>query len=124
VHLYLTEGSRLRSVQIILARIAHGDPSDSIIVAGDFNTAPDAPSRQLFKKAGLESSAQLAGQYSEAPTYQFYGIRIRSLDGFYLGPGWRVQYQKVVDVKPGNTFPSDHFGVLVDLELPDGVPTE
>jgi endonuclease/exonuclease/phosphatase family metal-dependent hydrolase len=123
-HLYLTERARLRAVQIILGRIAQGDPSDSLVVAGDFNTTPDAPSRQLFTKAGLVSSAHLAGQYPEAPSYQFYGIRIRSLDGFYLSPGWRVQDQRTVSVKPGNTFPSDHFGVLVDLELPDRVHTE
>jgi endonuclease/exonuclease/phosphatase family metal-dependent hydrolase len=122
VHLYLTEGPRLRAVQIIVARIARGDPSDLVIVAGDFNTTPDAPSRQLLPKAGLASSAKLAGENSPVPTYQFYGIRVRSLDGFYLGPGWRVQDQVIVDVKPGNTFPSDHFGVLVDLELPDEVP--
>jgi endonuclease/exonuclease/phosphatase family metal-dependent hydrolase len=114
-HLYLTEEARLRAAQIILSRIAQGDPSDSVIVAGDFNTTPEAPSRQLFTKAGLVSSANLLGESFTAPTYQFYGIRIRSLDGFYLGPGWRVQAQQIVDVKPGNTFPSDHFGVVVDL---------
>ena len=48
-------------------------------------------------------------------TYQFYGIRLSSLDDILVNREWQVDSRRVLDVKPGNTFPSDHFGVMADL---------
>jgi endonuclease/exonuclease/phosphatase family metal-dependent hydrolase len=86
------------------------------VIAGDFNAQPDAPSRRLFHEAGLVSAAEVAGEPVGSPTYQFYGIRWPSLDDVYLGRGWRRVSYQVVDAKPGDAFPSDHFGILADLE--------
>ncbi len=119
LHLYLTESARLKSVRLILDRIASGDPTDAIMVAGDFNATPDAPSRRLFEGSGLWPSAEPAGDSPRTPTYQFYGIRFRSLDEILVNDGWRVVSRRVLDMKPGNTFPSDHFGVMADLILRD-----
>jgi hypothetical protein len=116
-HLYLTESARLPAVRAILARIGSGDASDAVLVAGDFNAIPGAPSRRLFQEAGLIPETELAKKPAGQPTHQFYGIRLRSLDGLYLSPHWRLLEYRVVDVKPANTFPSDHFGVLADLRL-------
>jgi len=116
-HSYLTEEARLRASQIILARIDSSDAADEVLLAGDFNAPPAAPSRVLFSKAGLVPAAESAGGSSDAPTYQFYGIRWRSLDEIYASGGWRSLGRFVVDAKPGNTFPSDHFGILADLML-------
>ncbi len=119
LHLYLTESARLRSVRLILDRIASGDPTDAVLVAGDFNTTPDAPSRRLFDESGLRPCAELTGGSTQIPTYQFYGIRFRNLDEILVNAGWRAIVRRVLDVKPGNTFPSDHFGVMADLILRD-----
>jgi endonuclease/exonuclease/phosphatase family metal-dependent hydrolase len=119
VHLYLTERARLRAAAVILGRIAEGHPEDVVLVAGDFNASPDAPSRRLFAEAGLASVMGITGQSAAAPTYQFYGIRLKCLDGILVSQDIRVHRHRVVDVKPGNTFPSDHFGILADLLLPD-----
>ena len=117
LHTYLTEGARLAAARIILGRIAQGDPADAVLVTGDFNAVPGTPDRLLFEQAGLESSDVLAGGVAGAATYQFYGIRLKSLDDVLVSRGWRVRARRVLDMKPGNTFPSDHFGVLVDLVL-------
>jgi endonuclease/exonuclease/phosphatase family metal-dependent hydrolase len=114
-HQYLTERARLDAVAIILARIDLGDSSDGVLVAGDFNAPPDTRARRLFEAAGLISSAQLAGLSPGPPTYHFYGIRLRRLDDILVNRSWRVVNQYVIDVKPDNTFPSDHFGVMADL---------
>jgi len=119
-HLYLTEPARLRAVRMILARIDRGDPADAVLVTGDFNAGPAAPSRRLFTAAGLISTAELAGAAPGAPTYQFYGIRLRNLDEILADRRWRVLDHRVLDVKPENTFPSDHFGVMADVILADG----
>jgi endonuclease/exonuclease/phosphatase family metal-dependent hydrolase len=120
LHLYLTESARVRAVRLILDRIASGDPTEVVLVAGDFNATPGTADRRMFGESGLKSSGELAGEPPEAPTYQFYGIRMRSLDEILVNRGWQVVQHRVLDVKPGNTFPSDHFGVMADLMLRNG----
>jgi endonuclease/exonuclease/phosphatase family metal-dependent hydrolase len=115
LHSYLTEAARQRATRLILERIAAGDPADDVIVCGDFNAPPAAASRRAFTRVGLTDSAELAGQGPGAPTFQYWGIPVRRLDAILVSPGWRVRQHHVLDVKPGNTFPSDHFGVLADL---------
>jgi endonuclease/exonuclease/phosphatase family metal-dependent hydrolase len=119
VHSYLTESARVRAVRLTLDRIASGDPTDAVLVAGDFNAVPGAPDRRLFDQSGINSSGELAGETIGTPTYQFYGIRTRSLDEILINDGWRVVQHRILDVKPRNTFPSDHFGVMADLILRD-----
>jgi endonuclease/exonuclease/phosphatase family metal-dependent hydrolase len=114
-HWYLTEGARRRAARIIMDRVASGDASDAVLVVGDFNATPLAASRAPFRAAGLVSAAELAGEPVGLPTHHFYGVRLRGLDDVYLGQTWRRVRYRIVDAKPGNVFPSDHFGILVDL---------
>jgi endonuclease/exonuclease/phosphatase family metal-dependent hydrolase len=109
--------SRLSAARVVLDHIKAGDPNDVVVLVGDFNAGPDAPSRRVFAEVGLRETAALAGKQAAPPTYQFYGLRMGSLDGILVGPGWRVRRHAVVDVKPDGVFPSDHFGVLADLTL-------
>jgi endonuclease/exonuclease/phosphatase family metal-dependent hydrolase len=116
-HQYLTERARAEAVRRILAEVDLGEPSDAMLVTGDFNAPPETPDRRLFEAVGLLSSAQLAGVSPGWPTYHFYGIRLRRLDDILVNRSWRVLSQYVIDVKPANTFPSDHFGVMADLMI-------
>ena len=109
--------SRLSAARIVLDHIKAGDPADAVVLVGDFNAGPDAQPRRVFAEIGLRETAALAGKQAAPPTYQFYGVRMGSLDGILVGPGWRVGRYLVVDVKPDGVFPSDHFGVLADLTL-------
>src|SRR5262249_2405997 len=110
-HLYLTEQARLQAVRHILARIDRADPADAIVIAADFNTNPEAQSRRLLEATGLVSTAERAKATRGAPTYHFYGIRLGSLDDILVNRRWQVLKRSIIDVKPENTFPSDHFGV-------------
>lgn len=113
-HLYLTEAPRLRAIQLILADIAARDPADAVILTADFNASPGVHSRRLFLEAGLRDATEKARK----PTFHFfYGIGVWSIDGILVDPHWRVHHQFVLDIKPRNTFPSDHFGLLADLAL-------
>jgi endonuclease/exonuclease/phosphatase family metal-dependent hydrolase len=122
-HLYLTEKHRELAVRLILRQMAPSERSEPLLLAGDFNATETAPSRQLFALAGLESTSTLANQ-PPRPTYQFYGIPLRNLDEILVGPGWKVLHHEVLSVKPGNRYPSDHFGVLADLSLFPEEPTD
>jgi endonuclease/exonuclease/phosphatase family metal-dependent hydrolase len=113
----LTEPARILAARIILTQVGMGDPGDAVLVAGDFNSSPASPNRRLFDTAGLLSTADLAGRAVPSPTYQFYGIRLSSLDEILADRDWRVVDHRILDVKPGNVFPSDHFGVMADLML-------
>jgi endonuclease/exonuclease/phosphatase family metal-dependent hydrolase len=109
--------ARLSASRIVLDHIKTGDPSDAVVLVGDFNAGPDAPSRRVFAEIGLRETAALAGAQAAPPTYQFYGLHLGSLDAILVGPGWDVSRHAVVDAKPDGVFPSDHFGVLADLTL-------
>jgi endonuclease/exonuclease/phosphatase family metal-dependent hydrolase len=115
-HQYLTAGAQLPAAQIILHRLQAGEPSDIVLLGGDFNATPDAPSRRLFAEAGLREAADVAGA-SPGGTYQFCGVCWRCLDGILLGEGLQVRQYAVLNIKPRGLFPSDHFGVLADLML-------
>jgi len=115
-HLYLTEAQRLTAAQTILAHIAAGDP-DAIVLTADFNASPTVRSRQLFIEAGLADSAANAGQPVGRPTFQLYGIGVWCIDGILVDSHWSVRNHLILAVKPKNTFPSDHFATLADLEI-------
>lgn len=117
-HLYLTESQRLSAVKLILAHIAAGDRADAIVLTADFNAIPSVPSRRLFTEAGLVDSAERAGKPAGKATFQLYGIGLSCLDGILVDSHWRVASHLILDLKPNNTFPSDHFGLLADLALP------
>jgi len=114
-HQYLTEEAAWPAAQLIRAQVVKGDPTDAVIVAADFNTGPQAPSRQLFSNAGLTDSAALAGKPIDTPTIQIRGVRLWNIDAILLSAHWRVPQYHIVDLKPDGVFPSDHFGVLADL---------
>jgi endonuclease/exonuclease/phosphatase family metal-dependent hydrolase len=117
-HLYLTESPRLGAAKLILAQIAAGDPADAVLLTADFNAAPSAPSRRLFIESGLADSAEKAGKPAGRPTFHmFYGIGLWCIDGILVDRHWKVHNHLILDVKPKNIFPSDHFALLADIEL-------
>jgi endonuclease/exonuclease/phosphatase family metal-dependent hydrolase len=118
-HLYLTEAPRLGAVELILADMAAGDRSDAVVLTGDFNASPRAPSRQRFLDSGLADSAQLAGHAAGQATFQLYGVGVSCIDGILVDPRWHVRQFRILDVKPHGTFPSDHFALVADLALGD-----
>jgi endonuclease/exonuclease/phosphatase family metal-dependent hydrolase len=113
IHSYLSESARMRASQIVLEHIRAGELSDAIVLAGDFNTGPRASSRRVFDSAGL-LAAQTPADAARA-TFHFYGIRLASLDAILVNDDFRAISTAILDQKPGNTFPSDHFGVMADL---------
>jgi len=121
-HLYLTEAPRLTAARLILANIAAGDPGDAVVLTADFNASPNVPSRRLFLESGLADSAEKAGPRAGKPTFHFfYGIGLWSIDGILVDQHWRVHNHLVLDMKPKNIYPSDHFGLLADLAISERV---
>lgn len=116
-HFALTEASRRKAAQVVVAQIAAGDPTDAIVLTGDFNASPTASSRRRLLKDGLEESAVRAGKSADEPTFQIYGIGLQCFDGILVDAKWTVPDHHVLTVKPRNIFPSDHFAILADLAM-------
>jgi endonuclease/exonuclease/phosphatase family metal-dependent hydrolase len=116
-HSYLSESARLGASRIIIDHINAGDPADAVLLTGDFNAGPDSLSRQVFSTAGLKSTSERQTNSTAAPTIHFYGIRLASIDDILINANWSTKSRAILDQKPANTFPSDHFGVIADLEL-------
>jgi endonuclease/exonuclease/phosphatase family metal-dependent hydrolase len=114
-HLYLTEAPRRAAARLILGQIVAGDHDDAVLLTADFNAGPTRPSRRLFTDAGLADSAALAGKPVDRPSFQLYGIGVSCLDGVLVDRHWRVYEHRILDVKPKNRFPSDHFGIMADI---------
>ena len=119
-HLYLWEAPRLTAARLILDNIAAGDAADAVLFTADCNATPSAPSRRLFIESGLADSAERAGAPIGKPTFHMgYGIGLWCIDGILVDRHWRVHNHIVLDMKPNNVFPSDHFGLLADLANTD-----
>jgi endonuclease/exonuclease/phosphatase family metal-dependent hydrolase len=117
-HLYLWEAPRLTAARLILDNIAAGDRADAVVFTADFNATPSAPSRRLFIDSGLADSAGRAGAPVGKPTFHMgYGIGLWCIDGILVDRHWSVHKHLILDVKPMNVFPSDHFGLLADLAI-------
>jgi endonuclease/exonuclease/phosphatase family metal-dependent hydrolase len=129
-HMYLSLGTspaqRVTAAKIILDHIAAGDPQDAILLTADFNASPSRPARRLFIDAGLANAAELMGKTADTPTIHVYGIGLSwvdgilvdaSIDGILVDQHWRVHDHLILNVKPHNIFPSDHFALLADLAL-------
>jgi endonuclease/exonuclease/phosphatase family metal-dependent hydrolase len=116
-HLYLSEAPRVTAAKLILAHIAAGDPSDAVVLTADFNASPAEPSRRLFLDDGLADTAELAGERPGRPTIHMYGIGLWCIDGILVSQQWRVHNHLILNVKPQNSYPSDHFAILTDLGL-------
>jgi endonuclease/exonuclease/phosphatase family metal-dependent hydrolase len=125
-HFPLTEKARRRAARVVLDQVAAGEPTDVVVVTGDFNAPPSAVSRRRFTEAGLTDSAVLAGGRAGTKTFHFRGIPLLSLDAILVGCGGKVDRHLLLNGGTGlkpvlSRFPSDHFGLLADLSLVERV---
>src|ERR1700704_4700755 len=91
------------------------DVQDAVIVDAPFRVdedAVDAPQPDAVQMKGWR-----AGKPAGTPTFHLYGIGLWCIDGILVDSKWGVHDHRILDVKPNNTFPSDHFALLADLAL-------
>ena len=109
----------MRAIGLNLSRIDLGDPFDAVLNTGDLNATPDTEDRRLLETLGFVSGTQASNPAAQSPTCQFYRIRLRRLNDILVNPNWRIENYRVIDAKPENTFPSDHFAAIADLMIKD-----
>jgi len=109
---------RMLSANEILQRIGKLPPGARVILAGDFNCAPDTPIHAKLT-ANLHDAWMQAGSHSgPAKTFHnFTGNPDQRID-WILTRGFKALAVRTVTTHDGARYPSDHFPVVADLVRP------
>lgn len=106
------ERAALRDAQLAFAGEWAADEEGAFIVVGDFNATPwSSPFRKLVAGAPLRNSQIGFGLQPSFPTTSFFLTRV-PIDHLLHSPALTVR-----DRRLGPPLGSDHFPLLVDLEL-------
>ena len=115
------ELARQESAKFLLAEIARQDPQAQLVVTGDFNFKSDGKSyeiiTQILADAEKLSSTPVAGGNK---TYNAFGEDKETnnkIDFVFVKKDASVLSHKVDTTLYNNLFPSDHYPVIVRLDL-------
>jgi endonuclease/exonuclease/phosphatase family metal-dependent hydrolase len=115
------EKARFEQARIIARWL--NDISAPVILMGDFNDRPDSDVHRLltFPNTGLKDTWQLLGNEEDASSFthhDFHGApRKTRMDWILVTSEFRATGAQIVRHHRGNSYPSDHFPYMVDLEV-------
>ena len=103
----------------------HTERGEPVIVIGDFNAAPDDPAIAALVgegRSGLKDSRTSSRQAPYGPPGTFNAFRIDSdaaapIDHIFVSKDLAVARYAVVTQHWGGRLPSDHYPVVVDIEI-------
>jgi len=121
-HFPLVAAAREKAARLLVERIAARKPADPVLLTGDFNCPPGSAPWRAFGAAGLFNSAKAAGREPGAATYHKFGFPLLCIDGVFASAEWVARRYEVVTGASKRAYPSDHFGVVVEILLVRGSP--
>jgi len=120
---HLVPGTRTKAIELLQERLPPGSLEEPVILTGDFNSPAWAkPHRMLMKgpnrfydtyKEAEDGEGLLAGTF-----HKWKGTGWARLDWILTQPRLRVPRYRILRDKPQGRFPSDHYPVLAEIELP------
>lgn len=118
------EMAREKSAELISAKIKEIAGDESVIISGDFNTAPNSePHKILLRNQMKDAFFNLNKDQIYTPGYTFNswdveasGDRYRIDYVFYKGEDLHPVKYQVLDGQRGRRFISDHFPVIVEFK--------
>jgi endonuclease/exonuclease/phosphatase family metal-dependent hydrolase len=107
--------ARMLSAEEILQRIGKLPSGARVILAGDFNCAPDTPVHAKLTK-GLHDAWMTAASHSgpEKTFHNFTGNPDQRID-WILSRGFKAIDVRTITTHDGARYPSDHFPVVADF---------
>ncbi len=106
---------RERGAKIIRKRIAKVPASLPVILAGDFNSAPDKPTHDILTKALQDAWESAPIHHGPPKTFQgFTGHPTERID-WILYRGLKPDDVSTITTHHGAVYPSDHFAVVADF---------
>lgn len=143
---HISEEARIEGCQLILRQLHSIKQTDEFIVfCGDFNSNPWIPEGaesiastftnepyRLLQAAGFRDSFRTAGTNDSATSHTYHGYQGTQYDLHTAHRAWRLDWilihdeQSPVSVRncqiihdhQGDVYPSDHYPVIADIELP------
>lgn len=123
------ETARLEGARLVAARLAElRRPGETVVVAGDFNCAPGSAPVGAFAEAGYVDLFETAGGAApgDPASWTFHAFTgepsaaHRRIDWIMMlagAPAMRASRAVVIRDAEPPVYPSDHFPVVVDLEV-------
>jgi len=118
----IDEDARIRCAELILSRLKQLPENEVVILAGDFNTTPE--SRAYSTLTGTFKDAWTAAPKRSGPEGTFHGFTgkpNRRID-WILFRGLKPLSVETVTMNREQRYPSDHFPIVVEFDLPRNVP--
>jgi endonuclease/exonuclease/phosphatase family metal-dependent hydrolase len=121
------ETARLESARLVRKIIASVPPENRVILMGDFNLTPDAPGYAVITGDGKLRDARLNSRslpYGPEFTFTAFGHteERNRIDYIFVPEYWQIiRFSTIADNWDG-FYPSDHFPVVADIQLSEGMP--
>ena len=120
--------AREKSADLVMRRLREIEPRRPVVVTGDFNAAQDSVVHDTMVARGEgglylrdawdEASVREGAQVGTGHGWRGPGESTRRIDWILVSPEFRCGPATVVTYEEAGQFPSDHFPVVCDLELP------
>ncbi len=112
------EAARVKSAQAIARHLSALPDTVPVVLTGDFNTAPDSEVHATLSRTLQDAwltAARVEG--STATFHGFHGEATQRIDWIFAR-GVQVDSATSVTTRWNDRYPSDHFPVVVTLQLP------
>ena len=116
-HFPHSHNAQEKCARLLTARIAQIHPEEPMVLCGDFNNGPGSTPWKIIAENGLMNCERAAGFVPGSKTWQFHGKALFCLDGIFASPQWEVKNFRVLNKAIEGIFPSDHFGLAVELHF-------
>lgn len=107
-HFPLNPTASTKAARVILTKLSMLYKNMPILLCGDFNCEPDSEAWQVFEKSSLQPVDE-----SHQMTWHNQGKAVACLDAIFRRGKIKILESTVFKQKYNNTYPSDHFPVLV-----------
>lgn len=118
---HMGETARYEQARIIARWL--NDLRTPVILMGDFNDRPESDVHRLLtsQDTGLKDTWQVLGYEEELSSFthhDFRGVpRKTRMDWILVTPEFRVTEARIIRDHRGESYPSDHFPYMVDVEI-------
>lgn len=120
------ETARRESSRLMLERIGKIAGDTPFFCVGDFNATPESePMQIIYQNGAWRDSKQISAQPPYGTPGTFHGFSVEApaqerIDYIFVSEGIRVNKYGVLNEIRHGRFPSDHYPVMINAELPAG----
>jgi endonuclease/exonuclease/phosphatase family metal-dependent hydrolase len=122
---HMGDTARAESARLIMDFIKKQTQDLPVILTGDFNCSPDEEPYRILAddKNGMQDACRLANSPESCNEGTFNGFEttenLPRIDMVFVNGNWEVSSYEILKIKRGEMFISDHFPVVIGLNLKD-----